>query len=71
MAVLGDWVSYNWGSGDTYIGTDVDPLIIHVPIVHGDDNSLSTYIRQELASNSTVQIYKLLRSVECEIHSFT
>jgi hypothetical protein len=57
---ISKWVSYNWGDGDTYIGTDVDPMIFQVPIIHGDDNSLGNYIKQQVANNSTVQIDKLL-----------
>jgi hypothetical protein len=68
----GGWVVYNWGgdafwengvlnrSGDIYIGSDVDNLLIHKPIIHSSDSNLSNYITQLLATNSTLQIDKLL-----------
>lgn len=54
------WVVYNWGGGDTYIGIDVDPLLINKPIIHSGDSFLSNYITQQLAANSTIQIDNLL-----------
>jgi hypothetical protein len=56
----GGWVTYNWGGGDVYIGTDVDPFLMHKPIVHVANNTFTSYIYNALIQNSTSHIGKLL-----------
>jgi hypothetical protein len=56
----GGWVTYNWGGGDVYIGTDIDPFLMHKPIVHVANNTFMSYTYNALIQNSTSHIGKLL-----------
>ena len=56
------WAVYNWTDGDTYIGVNIDSLLMHKSIVYPDstETPLASYVYQMLFQNQTDEFGQLL-----------